>query len=165
MPRNVHLPNSLVTFHSCLELRRMDRGVTMVARATCIRRAATPSPPSLEDCSSGGHILFLLLKVIFLVHTIYLWRTFSPPGTLFLSLFVIYVFAVFAHIHCAHSQSRSAHLVFLGGASQGVSWGAYSESPFYFLSLSLYVEGIRHSQLLSAKFTRMQFWLHHYIYS
>ena len=43
---------------------RLDRGVTIVARATCIRRAATFSPPSSKGCSSGGHFLFLLLMVL-----------------------------------------------------------------------------------------------------
>jgi hypothetical protein len=74
---------------------RLDRGVTIVALATCIQRAATseslfatffegliirrahPLSTSYDNCSIFSFILSTL------------WRTFSPLGTLFLSVFVI----------------------------------------------------------------------------
>ena len=89
MPRDVQsalrIQTSLVTFHLSLVAQfsqrsillggptsplstrtdfrsRLDRGVTIVARATCIRRVATPSLGGL--LIRGGHILFLLLMVI-----------------------------------------------------------------------------------------------------
>jgi ABC-type Fe3+-siderophore transport system permease subunit len=142
---------------------RLDLGVTIVALATCIRRAATsaslfatffeglliqrahPLSASYGNCSIFSFILSIL------------WRTFSPLGTLFLSVFVIYVFAVFTHIHCAHSQSRHAHLVFLGG-SYRESLGERTGNLLFCFLVCLYMWRARHSQLLSA--TRTQFWMH-----
>jgi hypothetical protein len=119
---------------------RLDRGVTIVARATCIRRAATPSPPSLEDCSSGGHILFLLLMVISRSYYLSLADIFS-------SGYFIPFFICDLRIRCLRTHSLCAFAItqcsscFSWGRVQRVSWGAYRESPFYFLSLPLYVEG------------------------
>jgi hypothetical protein len=94
----------------------------------------------LEDCSSGGHILFLLLMVISRSHYLSLGDIFSSGY--FVPLFICdFLFPVFAHIHCAHSQSRRRSSCFSWGRVQGVSWGAYRESPFHFLSLPLYMEG------------------------
>ncbi len=64
-----------------------------------------------------------------------LWRTFSPLGT----------------------QSRSDHLVFLGGASRE-SLGERTRNLLFIFLVCLYMWRARHSQLLSA--TRTQFWLH-----
>ena len=120
---------------------RLDRGVTIVARVTCIWRAATPA--SLFATFLGG----LLIQRAHPLSTSYgnfsfiLWQTFSPLGTLFLSVFVISVLAVFTHIHCAHLQSRSAPLVFLGGASRGSLGERTGNHLLYFLSLPLHVEG------------------------
>jgi len=63
----------------------------------------------------------------FLVHTLY------TLGTLFLSVFVIQVFDVFAYLHCAHFQSRNSLLVYLGGSyreSLGHLFSLYDDRPF-----------------------------------
>jgi hypothetical protein len=100
---------------------RLDRGFTIATRATCIRRAATFSPPSSKGCSSGGHILFLLLVVLSRSYQSILWWIFSPLGTLFLSAFVIYVLAVFALRLCTHAEL----FLLSWGSVQGVSWGLF----------------------------------------
>ena len=66
------------------------------------------SPPSSKGCSSGGHFLFLLLLVLSRSYSLY-----SGEHFLFY-VFVISVFSVFTYIHCAHTRSRSALLVYLG---------------------------------------------------
>jgi hypothetical protein len=45
--------------------------------------------PSLEDCSSGGHILFMLLMVLSRSYSLSSGEHLSPLSTLFLSVFVI----------------------------------------------------------------------------
>jgi hypothetical protein len=75
------------------------------------------SPPSLEDRSSGGHILFMLLMVLSRSFSLYSGEHFSPLGTLFLSVFVISVLAVFALRICNHT------------ASSCLSWGSVQGVP------------------------------------
>ncbi len=119
---------------------RLDRGVTIVARVTCIRGAATPSPPSLEDCSSGGHILFMLPMVISRSYYISLADIFSSGH--FLPFFICDLRPRYVRTHslCALAITQRSSC-FSWGRVLGVSWGAYRESPFYSLRLSLYVEG------------------------
>ena len=66
------------------------------------------SPPSSKGCSSGGNFLFLLLLVLSRSYSLYSGEHFL------LYVFVISVFSVFTYIHCAHTQSRSVLLVYLG---------------------------------------------------
>ena len=72
------------------------------------------SAPSLARAAlgrshvSGGHFLYLLLLVLSRSYSLY-----SGEHFLFY-VFVISVFSVFTYIHCAHTRSRSALLVYLG---------------------------------------------------
>jgi hypothetical protein len=107
------------------------------------------SPPSSQDYSSGGHFLFLLLLVLSRLYSLYSGEHFL------LYVLVIYVFSVFTYIHCAHTQSRSALLVYLGertGSLLGLislsisdfyigSVPSHPISVFCTSSLTLYLEG------------------------
>jgi hypothetical protein len=77
------------------------------------------SPPSSQGCSSRGHFLFLLLQVLSRSYSLY-----SGEHFLFY-VFVISVFSVFTYIqkviHCAHTRSRSALLVYLGESTGSLS--------------------------------------------
>jgi hypothetical protein len=73
------------------------------------------SPPSSQGYSSGGHFLFLLLPVLSRSYSLY-----SGEHFLFY-VFVISVFSVFTYIHCAHTRSRGALLVYLGERTGSLS--------------------------------------------
>ena len=64
---------------------------------------------------SGGHFLCLLLLVLSRSYSLY-----SGEHFLFY-VFVISVFSVFTYIHCAHTRSRSALLVYLGERTGSLS--------------------------------------------
>ncbi len=61
---------------------------------------------------------------------------------LYSSVFVIYVFAVLAYIHCAHLQSRQCSSCLPWGSVQGVSWGSFLSLLVIFIfwySLTLHI--------------------------
>jgi len=73
------------------------------------------SDPSFLATLFRGHFLFLLLQVLSRSYSLY-----SGEHFLFY-VFVISVFSVFTYIHCAHTRSRSALLVYLGERTGSLS--------------------------------------------
>ena len=128
---------------------RLDRGVT----------TSRFLPPSPEGCiiqrvhplstSYGNLHNFSFMLCI-------LWWTFSPLGTLFLSVFVIFILPVSAHIHCGIRDHAILILFFLGERTGSLLGRVQGLLFIFFVCLCMW--RARHSQLLSA--TRTQFWLH-----
>ena len=118
--------------------------------ASCVH-AARPLRSWVHRAShvSGGHFLYLLLLVLSRSYSLY-----SCEHFLFY-VFVISIFSVFTYIHCAHTRSRSALLVYLGertGSLSGLislsisdfSIGSVQSHHIYVFctsSLALYLEG------------------------
>ncbi len=108
LPSLAHLRDPFVV------LRLLHRRTTCVHRrfellASCVH-AARPLRSWVHRASHvfGGHFLCLLLLVLSRSYSLY-----SGDHFLFY-VFVISVFSVFTYIHCAHTRSRSALLVYLG---------------------------------------------------
>jgi len=138
-PKHVR-KSSLTTVSSCLAtMRYANPGVSIQLRdsfvvlrllpcrttcghcrfellASCVH-AARPLRSWVHRAShvSGGHFLCLLLLVLSRSYSLY-----SGDHFLFY-VFVISVFSVFTYIHCAHTRSRSALLVYLGERTGSLS--------------------------------------------
>jgi len=84
--------------------------------ASCVH-AARPLRSWVHRAShvSGGHFPYLLLLVLSRSYSLY-----SCEHFLFY-VFVISIFSVFTYIHCAHTRSRSALLVYLGERTGSLS--------------------------------------------
>jgi hypothetical protein len=149
LPSLAHLRDPFVV------LRLLHSRTTCVHRrfellASCVH-AARPLRSWVHRAShvSGGHFLYLLLLVLSRSYSLY-----SCEHFLFY-VFVISIFSVFTYIHCAHTRSRSALLVYLGertGSLSGLislsisdfSIGSVQSHHIYVFctsSLALYLEG------------------------